>query len=139
MEGPYHQEQELTLRQKQELKTNDQLRCLPVHPTELYSSASGAVLCFMLYLFWKRAQKAAKSDDAKKPFIKPGCTFGLMFVLYGVTRFFIEFLRDDNPFEYSWWAVCKGGTVSQNIGIYMMVFGLILMLIFQRIKTQRPK
>ncbi len=131
--------EDLTLQQKQVLKANDQLRSLPVHPTELYSSACGAVLCLILYLFWKRAQKAARSGSTHKLFTKPGCMFGLMFILYGIARFFIEFLRDDNPFEYSWWAIYKGATVSQNIGIYMTIFGLILVLIFQRMKTQHPK
>ena len=114
-------------------------RCLPVHPTELYSSANGAVLCLILYLFWRRSQNAAGTKTGKKLFAKPGCIFGLMFVLYGITRFFIEFLRDDNPFEHAWWAIYKGGTVSQNMGIYMTILGAVLMLIFQRMRTQQPK
>ncbi len=131
--------EELGLRQQQWLKENDKLRCLPVHPTELYSSAAGAVLCLILYLFWKRAQKAVKSTKPNKLFVKPGSTFALMFIVYGITRFFMEFLRDDNPFENGWWAIYKGATISQNIGIYMVIFGLILMFIFQSIKTQQPK
>ena len=114
-------------------------RCLPVHPTELYSSVNAAFLCLILYLFRRRSQRAAKSKNIRKLFSKPGCTFGLMFVLYGITRFFIEFLRDDNPFERAWWAIYRGGTVSQNFGIYMAILGLVLMLIFQRIRTQQPK
>jgi len=114
-------------------------RCLPVHPTELYSSINAAFLCLVLYLFWRRAQSAAQSKNGKKLFVKPGQIFSLMFILYGITRFFIEFLRDDNPFEYGWWAIYKGGTVSQNLGIYMAIFGLVLMLIFQRMRTQQPK
>jgi len=129
---------DLTEEQKNEV-TKGKYRCLPIHPTELYSSANGAVLCLILYLFWKRAQKDAKLPKSKKFLTKPGSTFALMFILYGVTRFAIEFLRDDNPFEYGWWAVYKGGTVSQNLGLYMVIFGLILMLVFQRIKTQKPK
>ena len=124
----------LTVQQREMLKANDQLRSLPVHPTELYSSANGAVLCLILYFFWRRARKTGRG-----PFNKPGQIFGLMFVLYGITRFFIEFLRDDNPFEYSWWAIYKGGTVSQNLGIYMVVFGLFLILVFQRMKTRQSK
>ena len=58
-----------------------------------------------------------------------------MFILYGIARFFLEFLRDDNPFEYGWWAICKGATVSQNLGIYMVIFGMLLMLIFQKMKS----
>jgi len=127
-------DEDLTTQQKEMLKANDQLRSLPVHPTQLYSSVNGAVLCLILYLFWRRAQKTGN-----RLLSKPGQIFSLMFILYGITRFFIEFLRDDNPFEYAWWAVYKGGTVSQNLGIYMAIFGLLLMLIFQRMKTQRSK
>ncbi len=129
---------ELTEQQKADV-TKGKYRCLPVHPTQLYSSISAAVLCLILYLFWKRARKDTKSSSSRKPFTKPGSTFAMMFILYGITRFFLEFLRDDNPFEFGWWAIYKGGTVSQNIGIYMTTFGLILMMIFQRIKTQQPK
>jgi len=126
---------DLTTQQKQMLKNDGKYRSLPIHPTELYSSANGAVLCLILYLFWRRAQKAESSKNTNRLFTKQGCIFGLMFILYGIARFFIEFLRDDNPFEYSWWLIYKGGTISQNLGIYMAIFGLLLMLIFQRMKN----
>lgn len=127
--------EDLTQAQKDKVK-NGEYRCLPVHPTQLYSVANALFLCFILYLFWRRAQRAAKIKDSKKLFTKPGCTFSLMFVLYGVTRFLIEFLRDDNPFEYGFWAIYKGGTVSQNISIYMVILGVILMLTFEKIKLK---
>ena len=111
-------------------------RCLPVHPAQLYSSANGGVRCIILYLFWRRSRKAGKSKNTNKFLIKPGCTFGLMFVLYGITRFFMEFLRDDNPFEYGWWAMYKGGTISQNLGIYMTIFGVILTAVFAAMKPE---
>jgi phosphatidylglycerol:prolipoprotein diacylglycerol transferase len=107
--------------------------CLPVHPTQLYSSVKGAVLALILYLFWRRNQKAGDSKNHKKLFTRPGCTFGLMFILYGITRFFMEFIRDDNPFEFD------GLTISQNIGIAMIVFGVLLMIIFEKMKPQQPK
>jgi len=56
-----------------------------------------------------------------------------MFVLYGITRFFMEFLRDDNPFEFD------GLTISQNISIAMIILGAVLIVIFQRIKSKTPK
>ena len=59
-----------------------------------------------------------------------------MFILYGIARFFLEFVRDDNPFEYGWWAIYRGGTVSQNLGIYMAISGLVLMAIFHRMKNR---
>ena len=113
--------------QKQTVE-NGKYRCLPVHPTQLYSSANGAVLCLILYLFWRRYQNHNDPKNLNKLFARPGCTFGLMFILYGITRFFIEFLRDDNPYEFD------GITVSQNISIAMIVLGVILMVIFQKMK-----
>jgi len=105
-------------------------RCLPVHPTQLYSSANGVVLCLILYAFWRRTPKTGNAKRPKRPFSKPGCTFGLMFVLYGITRFLLEFLRDDNPFEFD------SITISQNISIALIVLGAVLMVIFERIKPK---
>jgi prolipoprotein diacylglyceryltransferase len=69
----------------------------------------------------------------------PGCTFALAFILYGITRFLIETVRDDNPFEYAWWAIYKGGTVSQNLSIYLIILGVALMVIFQRFAPKTHK
>jgi phosphatidylglycerol:prolipoprotein diacylglycerol transferase len=130
--------QDLTAEQKAEVSTG-KYRCLPVHPTQLYESAAAAVACLLLYLFWRRTRNAESSGSPKRFLARPGQTFGLMFVLYAVTRFFIEFLRDDNPFEFGLWL-----TISQSISIFMLVFGVILMAVFQRMKpdnisTRRPK
>jgi len=127
----------LTKEQKEMLKENDKYRSLPVQPTQLYSSANAVLCCLILYLFRRRAQNTDLSKSSKKLFVKPGYTFSLMFILYGITRFFIEFLRDDNPFEYGWWAIYKGGTVSQNLGIYMLIFGVVLIAIFQKMKPDK--
>jgi phosphatidylglycerol:prolipoprotein diacylglycerol transferase len=120
----------LTQRQKEKVD-NGPYRCLPVHPTQLYSSANAALCSLLLYLFWRKARK-----DGRFP-AKPGCTFGLMFVLYGATRFFVEYVRDDNPFEHAWWVIYKGGTVSQNSGIYMVILGGILIAIFAAMKPDK--
>jgi len=124
----------LTKRERQMLLEQDKLRSLPVHPTELYSSLNGAVLCLILYFFWRRYQKPRKT---RKLLAKPGSTFALMFILYGVVRFLIEWVRDDNPFEYGWWTIYKGGTISQNLCIYLVILGLILMAVFQRLKPDK--
>jgi phosphatidylglycerol:prolipoprotein diacylglycerol transferase len=115
----------LTEQQKQMLKKNDKSRSLPVHPTQLYSSANGAILCLILYLLWRRSQHTGRS------FIKPGYIFGLMFIFYGITRFFIEFLRDDNPFEMGRLAI------SQLTSITLIAAGFILMIIFQKMKPYK--
>jgi phosphatidylglycerol:prolipoprotein diacylglycerol transferase len=126
---PYDQ---LTPQQK-EMVTTGPYRCLAVHPTELYSSADAAVIGGLLYLFWRRTQNAQKAKNFLKPLTKPGGTFALMFILYSFVRFFEEFLRDDNPFETGWCMIYKGGTISQNLSIYMLIFGVVLMFIFQKL------
>jgi phosphatidylglycerol---prolipoprotein diacylglyceryl transferase len=123
---------------QQEMVTAGPYRCLAVHPTELYSSADALIISGLLYLFWRRAQNAQTAKNFLKPFTKSGGAFALMFILYAVVRFFEEFLRDDNPFEYAWWMIYKGGTISQNLSIYMFIFGVILMLIFQAIPADKP-
>jgi phosphatidylglycerol:prolipoprotein diacylglycerol transferase len=132
-DGPLKPFNDLTEEQKKYLVDKDIKRSLPVHPTQLYSSAAAATNSFLLYLFWRRSQKAQKAGR-RRLLTNPGSTFALMFILYGFVRFFIEFLRDDNPFEYSWWAIYKGGTISQNLCIYLFIFGWVLMIIFQKMK-----
>jgi len=121
--------EDLTGEQKDMVK-NGKYRCLPIHPTQLYESASAAFLCLILYLFWRRSQQAGKSKNANKLFSKPGCTFALMFIVYGFTRFFIEFLRDDNPFEFD------SMTISQIISGALIVFGAALLAVFHRMKSE---
>ena len=121
--------EDLTVKQKIEV-TEGKYRCLPVHPTQLYSSGMAAFWCLMLYLFWRRAKKAELSGNTGRFLTKPGLTFALMFIVYGTTRFFMEYLRDDNPFEFD------GLTISQNICIIMVLMGLILMVIFNKMKVQ---
>ena len=126
--------EELTEEQKFEV-TKGKYRTLHIHPTQLYSSANAALLCLLLYLFWRISQRAAGSGNTWMLFPRPGQTFALAFILYGITRFLIEYLRDDNPFEYAWWAVYKGGTVSQNLSIYLVILGVVLMAVFEIMKS----
>ncbi len=126
----------LTTEQEQ-MVTKGAYRCLPVHPTQLYGSAKAAVLCAVLYFFWRRSQKQRWAKNSG-PFAAPGSTFALMFIVYGVSRFFLEFLRDDNPFEHAWWTIYKGGTISQNLSIYMFLLGLVLMAGFNFYAHRRP-
>lgn len=112
---PYEQ---LSPEQKQAV-SDGTLCSLPVHPTQIYSSINAFLIAGILFAVWL---KFAKS--------RPGIVMSLMLILYGITRFFLETLRDDNPFEYKWWAVYKGGTVSQNICIYLGLIGVILLIFF---------
>jgi phosphatidylglycerol:prolipoprotein diacylglycerol transferase len=113
--------------------TKGQYRCKPVHPTQLYSSINGAILFLILFLFWKRSKHAGVSKGRYKLFTKPGSTFALALMLYGIARFIIEGLRDDNPFELG------GLTISQNISIVMIVLGAVLMFVFERVRPVKAK
>jgi len=124
---------ELTAEQKKYLKEQGKYYSLPVHPTQLYSSAAGLSLCLLLYFLWRRTRRALKKRKAGI-LAKPGCVFSVMFILYSIARFYIETLRDDNPFEKSWWIIYKGGTISQNLGIYLVIVGAGLLIFFQKTK-----
>ena len=113
--------------QQKEMVTHGQYRCLPVHPTQLYSSLNGLILFVILYFFWRRSKRAEKDKNTRKLFTKPGSTFALMLILYGITRFILEALRDDNPFEFD------SMTISQNIGIVLIALGIVLMIVFQKL------
>jgi phosphatidylglycerol:prolipoprotein diacylglycerol transferase len=122
-------------KEQQQMVSEGPYRCLPVHPVQLYSSAVALLNALLLYLFWRKSQKLAASKNTNRFLTKPGSTFAMMFILYGIARILLEFVRDDNPFEYGWWAFYKGATVSQNLGIYMVIFGFVLILVFQKMKS----
>lgn len=89
-------------------------RSLKVHPTQLYSSVNAFLLAAVLLGLWKKVGR-----------LRPGLTAGAMLILYGITRFVLETLRDDNPFEYhGFWLLYRGGTISQNLAIYLILAGL---------------
>jgi phosphatidylglycerol:prolipoprotein diacylglycerol transferase len=90
-------------------------RCRKVLPTQPIETGYTFLLAATMYFFWK-----------KKAIHIPGLTMATVTWIYGVLRFINEGLRDDNPFEYAWWAVYRGGTISQNMSIYMIAAGIIL-------------
>ena len=122
--------EKLTEQQKQMVKKGGKYCALGVHPTQLYSSAAAFICAFILYRFRERNLKA-ELKNMKKILMKPGSAFAAMLILYAVIRFSIEFLRDDNPYEFDHF------TISQNIAIAMFVLGLVLMVIFQKLKNDK--
>ena len=88
-----------------------------IHPTQIYSSLNALLICgVLMYSFSRRRNQ--------------GMTFTYLLVLYGITRFIIEGLRADSPLEFD------KLTISQNLSIFSVVLGVVLMLIF--IKKPQP-
>ena len=123
-QGYLKDKEDLTAEQLAAVSGDGAYHTLKVLPTQIFSSINAFVLAGILYAAWRRF-----GDQ------KPGVTFSLMLMLYGPTRFYLETLRDDNPFEQAWWAIYKGGTISQNIGIYLFIAGAICMAVFA---TRKP-
>ncbi len=82
-----------------------------IHPTQIYSSLNALLICgVLLFSFSRRKNK--------------GITFTYLLILYGISRFIIEGLRADSPLEFD------KLTISQNLSIFSIVLGVVLMLIF---------
>ena len=120
--------EELTEQQRYEV-TKGRYRCLGVHPSQLYSSANALLLCGILYFFWRRSLGRAGSENASRLLSRPGSMVGLMFVLYGLARFLLEFIRDDNSYELGIL------TISQILGIAMFVLGIVLLVLLSHMKS----
>jgi phosphatidylglycerol:prolipoprotein diacylglycerol transferase len=106
-------------------------RCLPVHPTQIYSSLDAFGIALILYLFWRYVGYGSDGKMPKWRIGKPGCTFALMFILYAPARFIEELFRDDNPFEIGTL------TISQLIGIGLFILGVLLMIVFATAKADK--
>jgi phosphatidylglycerol:prolipoprotein diacylglycerol transferase len=120
---------ELTAEQRT-LVTQGRYRGLPIHPTQLYSSAGAVIFCLFLLLSLRRSQRG--DESGVYPFLaRPGATFGLMFILYGIGRFLIEFIRDDNPFEIA------SLTISQLLSLGLVALGIALMVYFAKAEPER--
>jgi len=110
--------------------TQGRYRSLPVHPTQLYSSLSALAIFSLLLLLWYRADKLIRSNPAHW-LARPGIIFAIMLPLYGIARFALEYVRDDNPFEWGHL------TVSQILGIGLMILGAGLIVVFELVKPAR--
>jgi phosphatidylglycerol---prolipoprotein diacylglyceryl transferase len=93
---------------------------VPLEPTQLFESAVELVNFFILYWLIKR-----------KKF--EGQVMGTYLFLYGVARYFLEFIRDD-PDRGSVFGGAMTGT--QLISIFMVIIGGILWL--RRVRLQQP-
>lgn len=82
------------------------LTSLPLHPTQIYSTIDGLVICLLLCAYYPLRRR-------------DGEVFGLFMLTYPITRFLIEYLRNDEM------ALQFGMTISQLISIVIFAGGLI--------------
>ena len=75
---------------------------LPVHPTQLYSAIDGLVLLLLLSAYYPLRRR-------------DGEVMGLLMVTYPITRFVIEYLRNDEG------AFFAGLTISQTISVALLL------------------
>ena len=89
---------------------------LPRHPSQLYEAALEGLLmaAIMWPLFWK--------TDAR---YKPGFLFGMAAVIYGLSRFTIEFFREPDQ-QLQWLVEASGLSMGQWLTIPMILIGLFL-------------
>ncbi len=78
---------------------------LPVHPTQIYASIDGLVLLLLLTAYFPLRRR-------------DGEVIALAMVAYPITRFLIEFLRNDEA------AFFAGLTISQNISVVLFACAL---------------
>jgi len=80
---------------------------LPIHPTQIYSAIDGLVLLLLLSAYYPFRRRH-------------GEVMALLMVTYPVSRFLIEYLRNDEG------AFFAGLTISQNISVALFLTGLLL-------------
>ncbi|MEW4454752.1 prolipoprotein diacylglyceryl transferase family protein [Bremerella sp. JC817] len=92
-------------------------RSLPVHPTQIYSSINGLILCLLVLAYY--------------PFRKvDGEVIALTLGLYSVARFLLEVIRTD---EYAIGGT--GLTISQNVSVVIFLLSVTL-FVYARLRKE---
>ncbi|MBN1806929.1 MAG: prolipoprotein diacylglyceryl transferase [Sedimentisphaerales bacterium] len=65
----------------------------------------------------------------QKRLYTPGSITALILILYGFTRFLIEFVGDDNPYEF------LSLTISHILGVVMIISGILLLAFLPYFKS----
>jgi phosphatidylglycerol:prolipoprotein diacylglycerol transferase len=95
---------------------------VPLHPTQLYEAISSLAIFF--FLIWKKRRKTFD-----------GQIFWLFLLLYAVTRFFIEMLRDD-PRGSLFSGLLS---TSQGVGIFLAITSLFMLFYLKKGQGDKEK
>ncbi len=108
---------------KAKLIQEDSTHTLPLHPAQLYETAACFLMFFFLSWYWKNKRK------------RDGETLLLMVIVYGIWRFFVEYIRSD-PGRETFGLI--GLTYSQTLAAISVVVCSIWFY-FLRGKAEEPK
>jgi phosphatidylglycerol:prolipoprotein diacylglycerol transferase len=86
---------------------------LPIHPTQIYSSINALILAIAIGLSYRFRRFDGQS-------------FAYLLILYGITRFIIEWIRVDEPGQFGTeLSISQWGCIGLLIGgLFLMTFGL---------------
>lgn len=95
---------------------------LPRHPSQIYEAAlEGLLMAAILWpLFWRTQAR-----------YKPGFLFGTAALVYGLSRFVVEFVREPDA-QLQWLAEQSGLSMGQWLTIPMILLGLFLVFTANR-------
>jgi phosphatidylglycerol:prolipoprotein diacylglycerol transferase len=88
---------------------------MPLHPTQLYEAGAEALILALLLVFERRG----------RPF--PGRTFWSYLLLYGISRFIIEFYRGDSR-----GMVFQALSTSQFVSVLLVPLSIVMLLVLSR-------
>jgi phosphatidylglycerol:prolipoprotein diacylglycerol transferase len=94
---------------------------MPLHPTQLYEA--GAELIILIVLLW--------TERKGRPYA--GRTFWLYMLLYGISRFIIEFYRGDER------GMVGMFSTSQFISILLVPLAVVMLIVLSRTVAPEPK
>ncbi|MCG8406306.1 MAG: prolipoprotein diacylglyceryl transferase [Phycisphaerales bacterium] len=93
----------------------------PAHPSQLYAVINAFIIYWVLStIFYYRKRH--------------GVILGWLFVLYSISRIFLEAIRSDNPLD-----TFGGLTISQGISLTTLAIGLIWLWIMYRLPMYSPR
>ncbi|MCZ6815569.1 MAG: prolipoprotein diacylglyceryl transferase [Planctomycetota bacterium] len=98
----------------------DQYRSKPVHPAQLYAVINGILLAGLLSLIFYYRRRH-------------GVLLGVFLLIYPVSRFLLELIRQDNPLDYG------GLTISQFLGLGVSLLGAVYMWYIYRLPEKCPR
>ncbi|HVL67277.1 MAG TPA: prolipoprotein diacylglyceryl transferase [Vicinamibacterales bacterium] len=94
---------------------------VPLHPTQLYEAGAELIILGLLLVFERRGRAF------------PGRTFWGYMLLYGVTRFVIEFYRGDAR------GMVGALSTSQFVSIILVPLSIVMLIILSRRRSPEPK